>query len=242
MRPPAPPYFRKYLVSDPAYLRVITAFYEPDVDSSPDSRVTFLSTIANPAPNTLCCPQGEPGEHNQSKPCGKALPSTKPSGSLKVARSCKTEGNLHPLKYRLLAMRKEAEQGLLKSVRQRLPHYQWTLCLEPFDTLDRGSTVGHVSLHLQRSWRICLWSTCLQTVDSTEALRDHLSTTHGVPSVNSSLAAPAYCHDCREYFVNASHWSNHCLEHLANLDMFCGRIVRRGVIIVANRCIFLSGR
>jgi len=207
VRPTPSARFQKYLTCDPARFGIIKAFYEPDADSSFSSSVGFLSTIADAAPIVWRYSQAAPDEHSRCKPCGKLLLLPANSHAEKIARSRNIADNMHLLRCHLRTLKKETEQSFLEGIRERSPRCQWAFCREPLDQLDRALIEGHIGSHLQKNRQTCLWSTCRQVHDSLGALRDHLWTSHGLPSVHPPPGAPAYCHDCREYFTEYADWS-----------------------------------
>lgn len=50
-----------------------------------------------------------------------------------------------------------------------------------------------------------------------------------------------YCFECAEWYLNSEDWNNHCIKHLGELDAFCGRIIRSGLLILAPLCPFCLG-
>jgi hypothetical protein len=245
-RPPASRSFLRYLSWEPDRQHVIRAFYDAPAKYSFDSVVAHLSRIADPSHVKWHYPQAGPDKENRCPDCEKpvlyvALSFKHAITTLILARPDPFNANLHLLNCFLDKLQRQMQRAVSSKIGERVSRCQWGRCLQGFH--DAKSIKGHIGRHVKQATRICLWSDCRQQADSGSDLRRHVFEAH-IPlpgSVDTEQATPAYCYECREYFIDASTWSAHCIEHLSNLDMFCGQIVHRGVVITAFRCMFCLG-
>lgn len=102
-------------------------------------------------------------------------------------------------------------------------------------------------MHLRNHFRvrrrttICRWASCGVSAGKKTGLLHHLSDAHGIPFVTEIMGVAQFCHECSEVFTDESVWEDHCSTHLLNIDIFCGQVVNKGVVLFARKCVFCLG-
>ena len=59
---------------------------------------------------------------------------------------------------------------------------------------------------------------------------------------DSRSACRRFCFRCLQHFDSISDWEAHCEMHLGSLDMFCGRVFRRGILLRPALCPLCLGK
>lgn len=63
-----------------------------------------------------------------------------------------------------------------------------------------------------------------------------------IPSSKTLLRSIEFCRACSQYVDSGLEWENHCDQHLSKLNLYCGLVVRRGIVAVAGYCLFCLGK
>ena len=68
----------------------------------------------------------------------------------------------------------------------------------------------------------------------------HIHTCTGSSMVDGAYLPfkPTYCHRCNHWLKTPEAYKDHCQNHLNELDMFCGILKLRSIVVVAGRCPF----
>jgi hypothetical protein len=97
--------------------------------------------------------------------------------------------------------------------------------------------------HFKASRRgvICKWASCEVQAKTKAGLLRHLNDAHALPLSTGNMEMAQFCHECSEFFIDENVWEDHCNTHLQKIDMFCGQVVNKGVILFHRKCIFCLG-
>lgn len=114
-----------------------------------------------------------------------------------------------------------------------------------FDLTRSGAKASemHLKSHFRMGSRsrICRWAGCRVSAGKQSGLLQHLSDAHGIPFVTDIMNVAQFCHECSEIFTDESVWEDHCNDHLLDIDIFCGQVVKKGVVLFARKCVFCLG-
>jgi hypothetical protein len=76
---------------------------------------------------------------------------------------------------------------------------------------------------------------CGERHESSAELAVHLAHTHRVVSTLTQ-PDPQFCFSCTKFFFSIAAWSAHCAWHLENLELSCGRVHRKGIVLKPFSC------
>lgn len=94
----------------------------------------------------------------------------------------------------------------------------WPSCPVPLSSFGLDRAAKHFTKHLSRD------SQCESVISATE-MEQHILRNHSIPSLGT-LPDVRYCYECRYFCSNTPVWDQHCRQHLTDIDMFCGQVMR----------------
>ena len=155
----------------------------------------------------------------------------------------KSRRNEHLLKCAAQRKTNEGEQYAVSQLANLgLTHCRWAGCNHPISNSGSKSVARHISNHISRSrTNHCWWGNCAETAENKRSLLLHVQCTHGLYADATLPVEVNYCYECDVWATCRTTWELHCEDHLANLDLFCGRIARYGLTIIAAQCPFCLG-
>ena len=143
------------------------------------------------------------------------------------------------LKCGLRSTTLDLQSPLCSRLRQMYPECLWLGCSQSFREFTLEDISSHIRAHAKKKL-FCRWKSCPKRCDTTVELYQHLQGSHDLPATKD-IPQARYCFNCSQCIQSMGEWETHCAEHLAKLDMYCGRITRRGVILSALLCPFCLG-
>lgn len=123
-----------------------------------------------------------------------------------------------------------------------LPTCLWETCTHSLTTSKGIAVADHITSHMKKACRgtfTCHWNRCQATFDCKTSLSTHLLDVHKLYCVDTLPTNPRFCYECRQIHRSNLAWETHRQEHVnSKLTLFCGQIIRFGVVAVASLCPF----
>lgn len=114
----------------------------------------------------------------------------------------------------------------------------WGQCTFKLEKEKPLQVITHFRRHARHKQTRCSWGICRQRFKTPEMLREHYHSVHRLPIARTLGKTRHFCFECVEYLQDSSRWEDHCMEHLNNLELFCGERVARSIIMTALKCPF----